>query len=250
MAPVTPLTTFNSSRLTRFLADLAVADVADGKQSFAERLGLWLDWKDAISLSAALNESGGRADARLHPSSPDDALAADVARVRRVLADSIAGDEVSGSGKARITHPAPVAGEAPESAGDFTPYRHYHLAHQRTMEANIVPLRARVRAALASRSPSQSRLAAVDAALDEALRERERRVFSMVPVLLEKHFQRLRTAHQADLARRQEPDNPDRWMQAGGWLARYCQDMQGALLAELDTRLQPVEGLLAALAIA
>ena len=248
MAQATPRPRLNSSRLTRFLADLAVADVTEGKQSFAERLGLWLDWTDAIALSAAMNAGGGKPDTLPRPPLSADVLAADVARVRRELAESMTTEGVSAGGKARVALPSLVVGESPESAADFTPYRHYYLAHQRAMEANIAPLRTRIRSALADCSPTLSRLAAVDAVLDEALRERERRLFSTASVLLEKHFQRLRTAHQADLAQRQQPDNPECWMQPGGWLARYCRDMQGALLAELDTRLEPVEGLLDALA--
>ena len=45
----------------------------------------------------------------------------------------------------------------------------------------------------------------------------------------------------------QSPDDPARWMQPGGWLARFCADMQRVLLAELDLRLMPVAGLVAAL---
>ena len=41
-------TRFNSAGLVRILAELAVADVADSKQTFAERLGEWLDLKDAL----------------------------------------------------------------------------------------------------------------------------------------------------------------------------------------------------------
>ena len=42
------------------------------------------------------------------------------------------------------------------------------------------------------------------------------------------------------------PDDPACWMQPGGWLARFCADMQRVLLAELDLRLMPVAGLVAA----
>ncbi|HSI56720.1 MAG TPA: DUF3348 family protein, partial [Ideonella sp.] len=51
---------FNSSTLVRLLAELTTADVAGSKQSLAERLGLWLGWADAISLSAALNGHSAR----------------------------------------------------------------------------------------------------------------------------------------------------------------------------------------------
>ena len=50
-------TRFNSAGLVRILAELAVADVADPKQTFAERLGEWLDFKDALALYSALNSA-------------------------------------------------------------------------------------------------------------------------------------------------------------------------------------------------
>jgi hypothetical protein len=62
---------------------------------------------------------------------------------------------------------------------------------------------------------------------------------STVPLLLEKHFDRLRKAHQETQA--DTPASDD------AWLAVYRKDMQGVLLAELNLRLQPVEGLLEAL---
>jgi hypothetical protein len=36
-------------------------------------------------------------------------------------------------------------------------------------------------------------------------------------------------------------------MQPGGWLAAFGQELQEALLAELDARLQPVTGLIEAI---
>ena len=54
-------TRFNSAGLVRILAELAVADVADPKQTFAERLGEWLDFKDALALYLALNSAAAGA---------------------------------------------------------------------------------------------------------------------------------------------------------------------------------------------
>jgi hypothetical protein len=247
MTEALPRTSFNSSRLIRLLSDLAIADVAPSnqtKQSFAERLGLWLDVNDAISLSAALNSSPARGSETqsVAPSFASVAMHAEFARVRAGLASSITAD-----GKARIKLPMPAHGASIESAADFSPYRRYYLAHQRNIDSSIGALRTNVRVTLSTLSPAMKRLAALDAVLDEALCVRERTLLSTVPSLLEKRFEHLRKAHQEALADTQAPDAPDLWMQPGAWLAVFCKDMQGVLLAELDVRLQPVMGLVEAL---
>lgn len=218
MTRALPRPGFNSSRLRRFLADLGVAAVADARQSFAERLGQWLDFTDAIALSAALNgRPAGAPDAKAGAAVAA-ALGEDADAVRRALAGAIMASGV------------PAAAGAEEA--DFSPFHRYYLARQRDMESSINPLRARVRAALAGLSPALRQLAAVDAALDQAMGARERSLLSTVPLLLEKRFEALAGA----------AGDP-----AGGWLAAFCRDMQGVLLAELDLRLEPVLGLIEAL---
>ena len=232
MSPALPRTSFNSSTLVRALSNLApsdpaVVDVAESKQTLAERLSPWFAWTDAIALSAVL-EGGSTAD----PSGPKagkpaPTLAADeeLASVRADLTRSITTDPVFAAAQAGRNRPAAPVGVAGESPASFAPYRHQYVTHQRAMEARIGLLRARVRAALSGESPDLRRLAALDAVLEQALSARERQLLSTVPQWLEKHFERARQAGQAFDAR----------------------DMQGVLLAELETRLQPVEGMMAAL---
>jgi HPt (histidine-containing phosphotransfer) domain-containing protein len=90
-------------------------------------------------------------------------------------------------------------------------------------------LRSELRGALSGRSAGLARVAALDAALETALRAKERHLLATVPDVLQRHFERLRQA------------------QPMQWLHRYAADMQSVLLAELDLRLQPIEGLLATL---
>ena len=167
--------------------------------------------------------------------------------MRALLADSIVANGVFTPGKARIELPTPVPNASPESAAEFSPYRRYYLAHQRDMTASIGTLRTSVRAALSSHSPALERLAALDAVLDQALSTRERTLLSTVSSLLAKRFEHLYATHQAARVDAQTEDEPARWMEPGGWLARFCREMQAVLLAELDTRLQPVAGLIEAL---
>ncbi len=235
--------------LVRALAGLAVADVPESKQSFGDRLGQWLDFPDALELFSALNAgTAGAPGARsAAPSLPAAAARQAFARVRGALAASITTDGVFDPGTARVILPTPAPQASVESAADFDPYHRYYLAHQRDMNAAIGPLRATLRAALSGHAPRLERLAALDAVLDQALAARERKLLATVPVLLGKRFEHLFKAHREALGEARAADDPQRWMQPGAWLAVFCGEMQAVLLAELDLRLQPIAGLVAAL---
>lgn len=246
MAQEAQRTNFRSSGFIRFLDELSVADVADSRQSFADRLGQWLDFKDAISLFSVINDRAPDAQTGA-PLRASLSVHEEFARVRAMLADSIRIDGVLNPGKARIKLPAPSLHPTNEDAADFLPFQRYYLAHQRDMNAHIGPLRASVRNALADHSPALKRLAALDGVLDQALGPRERNLLATVPQLLAKRFEHLHQAHKTARVDTATPDDPEAWLQPGGWLAAFCKDMQAVLLAELDVRLHPVAGLIDAL---
>lgn len=268
-------TRFNSAGLVRILAELAVADVADPKQTFAERLGEWLDFKDALALYSALNSAAAGAPSRAAPAA---VLRGQLVQVRGDLAAAVAAAGTTQPGGTNLALPTPLPNAAPESAADFAPFHRYYLAHQRAMAAAVSPLRASARTALAGQSAALRQLAALDAVFDQALAAREASLLATVPVLLGKRFAHLYAAHRRereaaapDVAGQAAPDaagqaatagaaatgegapgagappdDPARWMQPGGWLGRFCAEMQRVLLAELDLRLMPVAGLVAA----
>jgi hypothetical protein len=223
-----PRTRFISSTFVRLLTELASGEIAESKQSFAERLSLWLDWSDAISLSAALNGAGAPVppDTPAGAPSPAPAVFDEFTRVRADLVKSITTDDLFRVDKASMkssTSPEPAA-----DAMDLPACRRQYLAHQRAMAERIGPLRANVRAAMSKQSGALSRLAALDAALDEALGARERHLLSHIPPLLERRFEQLRKSH------------PEPW-------PAYRRNVQHLLLAELDIRLQPIEGMMEAM---
>jgi hypothetical protein len=150
------------------------------------------------------------------------------------------------SGKAHISLPAPNLALPMDFAAAYAPYRRLYEAHQREMELSIQPLRVNVREAVAKASPSLKKLADLDETLEKILRDRESKLLWKVPVLLRKRFEQLFKEHQQKLADAQQADNPAGWAQAGGWLARFCNDMQMVLLAEVELRLQPTMGLIEA----
>ncbi|WP_418145570.1 DUF3348 domain-containing protein [Variovorax paradoxus] len=222
MAQVSQRTVFNGSALVRLLSRLTDTDVREPRQATADRLSQWFGWTDAISLSAALDGAvAAAAPSRARASAS--AEERECVRARAALAKAVAEDG------------------AVAAAVDFTPFRRRHLTLQQAMEAGIGPLRGRLRALLAARSPAMARLAAVDVVMEQVLAAREHSLLASVPALLEKHFTRLRQASP------ETTGEPEGEAEAGEWLHVFCKDMKNVLLAELDFRFQPIEGLLEAL---
>ena len=203
------------------LTQLSLIEHPPATPSFAAGLGHWLGWKEAIPLSAALLAplaaglpAAGGGGPRQNGDATN-AVAHDFARVRRALACAIA-DE---------------AATAREDGASFVPFRRRYFGLQQSMAQAVASLRAQARGAVARLAPAMNRLAALDAVMADTLAAREQALLALMPVLLEKHFTRLRQAPQPEL-----PGTP--------WLTVFRADMQRLLLAELDLRLQPALGLL------
>ena len=231
----------------RVLADLEVADAAAAGPAFAEKLGLWVSFTDAIALSAVHNQIP--IQAQVAPvrklSIAYTAIADEVTKTHAGLVHLITRRGRLASGKTHIQLPEPPD-TATMGAAAYEPFRRYYTAHQREMEAALGPLRAKVRAVLASLSPALQQLAALDATLDNILYERESKLLTKVASLLQKRFMHLLRTHQQTLQTSAQADAPVLWMKDDAWLARFCHELQTVLLAELDLRLQPALGLLEA----
>lgn len=217
----------------RLLARLTDVDVAPPHPSLPDRLGEWIDWTRAVALSRALDGTpvtgtGGPAFGSAEESA--------YAGARASLTRAIIGGE-------RLSSPKSPTGDGSEHAdADFTVFRQHCLAMQRSMQATAGQLRGRLRDMLAGISTDMARLAEVDALMESVLSPREHALLGAVPALLGQHFERQR------LAAQQAPENvPTAASGAGPWLDVFRRDMQGVLLAELDVRFLPLEGLLAAL---
>jgi hypothetical protein len=249
MTQSSPRTNSYRSRLTRFLADLSIVDLAESKQGFAERLAPWLDVSDAIMLHAAHNASAAKWSAAQSGAQAVAEVAADeeFTRVRTALVNSITKSCSPSIGETRIQLPMPKPGVGVAVVAAYEPYRRFYLAHQGDMESSVRPLRASVRQALARASATLRQLAALDEALDKILAVRERQLLATLPVLLERRFEQLLNVHQQPLVDTRQADAPALWMQPGGWLGDFCKELQGVLLAELDLRLLPTVGLIEAL---
>ena len=217
MARATTPTHFHSSQLIRILADLALLEAAPPGAAFAQRLGLWVNFTDAIALCAV--QSAG--SAALDLTGTDLPVAQVFAQTRAELQ-------------------AAMAKACPAASADYEPYRRHYVAQQRDMEQKVAPLRALLRDALETASPALRQLAALDAAFDAILAERETRLLAALPLLLKQRFAHLQQTHAL------QPDTEQPTLQAPDWLVQFRQEMQTLLLAELDLRLQPALGLLEA----
>lgn len=205
----------------RLLARLANVDAPQSNPSLPDRLSQWLSWAHAIALSTALDGS----PSVMASSTPvdDGAAQEECARVRSSQVQAIVGDRDLGPSGTVV---------------EYKVFRQRYLTRQRAMLTATGNLRGRLRDMLTQTSADMARLAEVDAVMELALSPREQKLLAAVPALLEEHFERLRQAEQAAV---------DAVATPGAWLDVFRNDMQSVLLAELDVRFQPVEGLLAAL---
>jgi hypothetical protein len=225
-----PLT---GSTFIRTLAALDDVSVPSAPDAFAQRLAQWFDWTHAFSLSAALGDASVRADVPMFGG--EGALAADereFARVKAALAKAIA-DAPAGErpDPRRVTRPLKDAVAPAETPVDFATIRQRYTKCQLAMETQIVPLRRRLRATLADRSAQAAKLAELDTVMEQVVGAQERALLATVAGRLEARFDQLRG----------DAESP-----TGPALERLRHEMRGLLLAELDLRLQPCEGLLQA----
>nr|WP_144834530.1 DUF3348 domain-containing protein [Cupriavidus gilardii] len=226
--------------LIRLLARLTEVEAPEPGRSLAAELGQWLGWTDAVALSSALNGGAQPATSREAVASEDVAsedVARDCARVRAALAKAI-NDNGSSASRSRAQTRVQPPGDGYTTA-DYAIHRQRYLSLQQSMETPIAALRGRLRALLSAQGADMARLAAVDAVMERVLGAREQALLIAVPSMLEAHFERLRQAGETAQARDQRAP--------AAWLRAFRDDMRAVLLAELDIRFQPVEGLLAAL---
>jgi hypothetical protein len=197
------------SSLTRLLVDLDVVQGMDSGAAFAEKLGDWLDFRNAIRLHG-IHSAPATGKPTPKPTLLKDALSAELT--------------------ASIQLPLPSLDLSLKPATAYEPYRRHHLARQREMELQLRQLRSKLRGLLHGVSAGLQKLVDLDATFEQMLSERESKLFSSVPALLEKHFKHLLKEH--------AQDDPALWLPAFG------KTLQAALLSELEVRLHPAMGLI------
>jgi hypothetical protein len=235
----------------RFLTENAMIEAVQVQGDVGQKLGDWLDFRQAIALHGLLNPepqapSSVPAHQRRAALMTPEALSRHVDKFKASLEQSIAQGAPSGTGLTRIDMPPATLDEPIEPKIAFEPYRRFYAAHQRQMENQVRTLRSQVRGQLAKSTPAMQQLAALDANFENILSEREAMLLGKVPKLLEKRFTQALKQHLKKQAEAVAEDANAPRLKPDAWLLPWRQQVRTALLAELDTRLQPALGLLEA----
>ncbi len=251
MTRALPRAHLHSSRLVRFLTENAMIEAVQVQGDVGQKLGDWLDFRQAIALHGLLNPepqapSSVPAHQRRAALMTPEALSRHVDKFKASLEQSIAQGAPSGTGLTRIDMPPATLDEPIEPKIAFEPYRRFYAAHQRQMENQVRTLRSQVRGQLAKSTPAMQQLAALDANFENILSEREAMLLGKVPKLLEKRFSQALKQHLKKQAEASAEDASAPSLKPDTWLLPWRQQLRAALLAELDTRLQPTLGLLEA----
>lgn len=246
MAKPSPRPPVAGPPLIRALDRLGARPTRDDSPDLPASLAVWIDWNRAVALAGALD---GRLPEPPGTTPPEaSALRAERQRSHATHADAIDA----------LCAELATAG----SAIDATGLQRRHADLQRSQLASTGRLRGALRDRLALQDAQGARLAAVDAVLEQAISPREYRAMDTLPALLSAHVATAMTpapdradtvtpdadgstagGHTGTTAALEGPLCPP----AGSWPTRLRDDIRALLLAELDLRFQPLDGLLAAL---
>ncbi len=226
--------TFGHSRLVRQLDAWTPVETDASGPDVAERMSRWFDPLAAIRLQSALQGLRDGAPARPVPRAALQRarqLPQDLQQTRAVLAQAIA------------QNPLAALGLAPGEDPGYAPWHQRHLELQRQMAQMVGAARDHARQTAAALSPRLRQLAMLDATFEDLLAAREQALLPTTAALLERRHHQLRAAHRQVHEATGEPDDPALWRRPGGWLHTFATDWRNALLAELDLRLEPAQGL-------
>jgi hypothetical protein len=251
MTSASPTLSLNGSRLVRLLSEMEVSNERVSHQRFSERLGQLIDMPGSIRLAgihSKLSTTVFEPAANAADSLAGAATKAEYFRVRQAMIQTIVQSFTVDRSTARNTLPAfnhednregrdgSDGRDGCEGPADkipaFGPYQRFYVTHQREFEFRILALHAEVRQAIAGISPTLAKLAVLDQALNDLLLSHSRKFLARIPRLLAKRFTYLYN---------------DASLPPGGWFAAFCQEMQALLLAELEMRLLPTQGLIEAI---
>lgn len=217
------------SRLHRLLSDWSSPPTTGASTDAARLWASWLQPLQAVQLQAGLDAVEAAALAAPQPPSAGQlrGFQLEVDRIRGAWQGAVDPAELAPDEPAAV---AAVEARWPGHAAlsGFDRYRRVHLEWQRQMAAMVDPLRAQVRRAWARAGGRWQRLASLDVLVESLLQVPDARAMAQLPAWLQVRY--------------------DHWMADGSspgeGITHFFADWQALVDAELELRLQPVQGLL------
>ena len=233
-------TSLHSTRLVRSLAALIDTPSHDSGHQFSRRLGTLIDLGDSVKLA---NAQSGLKELVFETGVVDPAsIRRDFLAGRAAIINAILQACVPGETASRIRFPTVTATTLEAEATAPDAYSAFYRAQQSEISYAVLRLHTAIRADVAGISSSLQQLAALDGALGAAMGNHLRGYFGAVPALLARHVVTLRSDYLEQL--------DGKSYQADSWLMQLGKlraDIQNLLLAEVEARLLPLQGLVEAL---
>ncbi|WOJ94039.1 DUF3348 family protein [Congregibacter variabilis] len=233
--------------LVRRLTDLDLVSSLPSKRVFANRLADLIDISHAITLSDFFTtlDSVRACPEPANTDASDSLFDQHRAAIRASIDASFMTQEdepiIAGKKAFRLPAASDNTLNAPEAA---VSYERFYSLHQSELERRVAQLRKALLAQLQCKSDALAQVAAIEVALGPIFVKYSRRCLATLPKLVAKRFEHLRLhQHQQDWV----AGEPKLWLQEGGWLARFHDELQQLLHAELTLRLQPLQGMLSCL---
>lgn len=248
MIQTTSSTLLDRSRLVGLLMELSETKLSSAEYNLAERLSYLIGMQGSINLARTLQQLTRNVGAPVAENTlplQEDVLTSCRDMVNTITSGFAAESTLEVTTDVQLIVPSACHSLRAEVLKTYEPYKRFYSAHQTEMGVGLQALRQRVRAHLAGSSLELNQLVELDTALDDNLASHTRRLFNVIPTLLEQRFKLLLKKHQES----GDADNNelDNWLAPNGWLELFYQDLRELLLAEFDVRLQPILGLLEAL---
>jgi hypothetical protein len=129
----------------------------------------------------------------------------------------------------------------------FAPFRNFYTARQSEIETGILRFRFQYDNVFSDLSDELACLVTLDKSFSNMFSKYARTCFSAVPELLEEQFRVLFDEQRQTPSVEVTLADLKKWMSPDGWIFDFCKKIREMLLAELETRLLPLQGLVESL---
>tara|TARA_R110001592_G_scaffold43362_5_gene140564 strand:- start:428 stop:1267 length:840 start_codon:yes stop_codon:yes gene_type:complete len=232
-----------NSALIRKVQTLLDKEIPNSQTRFSERLTQNMDFSSSLKLSElhghlrildkkSASKSTESHDVKAQLKIKSDALNAAFDRVQRAILQMI--DQSFDAEFEQPRYPLPKL-NVENGKPDLSVYQAFYSAQQKEMSAKIQGLRTYIRETLSASSVNMAKLALLDLTLEETIGFPLRSGFGAVTKVLLQYTQRLEKDWQSH-------DQQELFQERGS--IDFFNELRQLLLAELDLRLQPVQGML------